>query len=126
MAKYSKYNPRERMAGPRWKIHPIWRGIGCLLMILIPVIAYAGSALLVDANTQQGWVPVPFELRQTISLPVLGDIPYLGARLLVTVLLMIVGFTVLMVLYSMFYKVLGPPQYGPLDAPPERRPPRRR
>lgn len=126
MAKYSKYNPRDRMAEPRWKIHPIWRGIGCLLIIMIPIMAYAGAVLLVDANNQQGWLPVPMILRQVVSLPFIGSVPYLGARLLTSGVLMIIGFAVLMILYSMLYKIIGPPQYGPLDAPPQGRPPGRR
>jgi hypothetical protein len=29
------------------KVHPIWRGIGCFLMILIPLIAFGVSELII-------------------------------------------------------------------------------
>ena len=126
MGKYDKYSAQSRMSDKPWEIHPIWRGIGCLMMVIIPIMAYAGAALLVRLNQDNNWVPMPPQLAQTITLPMIGDIPNLIAILLVTVLLMLVGFGLLTILYSFVYNIVGPPRYGPLDAPPPRRRPRRR
>jgi hypothetical protein len=119
MGKYS-YNRRAPIPPKPWTIHPIWRGIGCLMMILIPIMSYAGASLLVQANVAQRWVPIPAELARTINVPLLGDVRYLLAILALAVFLSLVGFGVLTAVYSVIYKVLGPPQYGPLDAPPLR------
>lgn len=118
MAKYDKFNPRSRMPERRWKIHPIWRGIGCLMGILIPVMAYAGAVLLVQENAKQGWLPMPAELLQTVTIPYVGSFPNLLAYLLVAVVLSVLGFGIFIIVYSFVYRVAGPPQYGPLDAPP--------
>lgn len=126
MGKYDKFSSQSRMPDKPWEIHPIWRGIGCLMMVIIPIMSYAGAVLLVRLNQENNWVPVPRELAQTITLPMIGDIPNLFGVLIVTVLLMIVGFGLLTILYSILYSIVGPPRYGPLDAPPERRRPRRR
>ena len=126
MSKYTKYNDRSRMGDRPWKIHPIWRGIGCLLMLVIPVMAYAGAVLLVEANSKQHWLPMPRELAQTVSVPYLGDIKSFYATLIVTVLLMLIGFGVMTIIYSMIYSALGPPRLGPLDAPPVRTSPAKR
>lgn len=126
MSKYMKYSDQSRMAGRPWKIHPIWRGIGCLLMLMIPVMAYAGAVVLVRMNSEQKWVPMPAELMQTVNIPYLGDVKALFAVLIVTVLLMIIGFGVVTILYSLIYSALGPPRLGPLDAPPVRTSPAKR
>lgn len=126
MAKYDKYNMRSRMAERPWKIHPIWRGIGCLLLILIPIMAYAGAVILVQANAEQHWLPMPRELTQTVELPILGGFKQFYAIAIVTVLLIIIGYGLITFIYSLLYSAVGPPQLGPLDAPPIRRSPPKR
>jgi hypothetical protein len=119
MAKYDKYSNRSRQAERPWKIHPVWRGIGCLMMVLIPIMSYAGAVLLVQANLTYKWLPTPRDLAQTVSIPYLGEFPYLFANLLVTGILMMAGFGVLTLIYSIVYRMIGPPRYGPVDAPPD-------
>jgi hypothetical protein len=94
-------------------------------MILIPLMSYAGAVLLVDANRQNGWVLVPREMARTVSVPLVGAVPYLYAHILVAILLALVGFAALTVIYALVYRAVGPGTLGPLDAPPERRRPRR-
>jgi len=126
MAKYSSYNRRTPLDERPWTIHPIWRGIGCVLMLLIPIMAYAGAILLVEANIEQGWIPLPVELLRPVSLPYLGQVQHLGANLAVTVLLSFIGFALLSFLYSILFRVVNPDPLGPLDAKPVRsRPPAR-
>jgi len=126
MAKYDKYSARSRMQERPWKIHPIWRGIGCIMLLVIPVMAYAGAVLLVQANAEQGWLPMPRELTQTVVLPILGPMKQFYAIAIVTVLLIIIGFGLFTLFYSLVYSMIGPPQLGPLDAPPVRTSPRKR
>ncbi len=126
MSKYDKFNQGSRMEERPWKIHPIWRGIGCLMMILIPIMAYAGAVVLVQANLEQGWLPMPRELIQTVTLPVVGEVNQFYAVVIVTTLLMIIGFGVVTILYSLIYSAVGPPRLGPLDAPPVRNSPKKK
>ncbi len=56
-----------------------------------------------------------------ISVPVLGPIDHLWANLMLTLILSLLGFTLLTALYALVYQFIGPSRYGPLDAPPERR-----
>jgi hypothetical protein len=126
MGKYDKFNPRASAAQRPWDIHPIWQGIGCLLLILIPIMAYAGAALLVQANVSQGWVPIAPELAQTVTIPNVGSFDYLFANLLVAALLALLGFGLIVAIYSLVYRAVGPSRLGPLDAEPIRRKPVRR
>jgi hypothetical protein len=105
-----------------WKVHPIWRGIGCVFMLVIPVMAYAGSVLLVEANLTRNWVPAPAVFLQTVLVPLLGKpVDHLYANLTVGFILMLLGYAGLMILYTLMYSLVGPSRLGPLDAPPERR-----
>lgn len=121
MGKYDKYSTQSRMADRPWQIHPVWRGIGCLMMLLIPIMSYAGGVLLVEANKEQRWVPVPAEMMRKINLPLLGSVDHLVANLLAAVVLSIIGFALLTAVYSLVFRVVGPPSLGPYDSPPERR-----
>ena len=38
---------RSKAESRPWSVHPIWRGIGCLWLVLLPVMSYAGAYLLV-------------------------------------------------------------------------------
>ena len=120
MAKYDKYSSQSRMPERPWKIHPIWRGIGCLLMLLLPVVAYAGAVILVNMNAEKGWLPAPRELTQTVTLPLVGPVDNFYSVLIMTFLLAIIGFGLVTIIYSIIYSAVGPPRLGPLDAPPVR------
>lgn len=126
MGKYDSYNPQSYKAASREGVHPVWRGIGCVLMILIPIMAFAGAVLLVQANLEQKWLPTPYELAQPVLLPYFGRVNYLYAYLLVAVILSLIGFALLSVVYALVYNLIGPSQYGPVDSLPVRHQKRRR
>ena len=115
MGKFSKYSTAVQPKEPPWKMHPVWQGIGCLMMVLIPVLSYAGAVLLVEANVKNGWVAIP---REFIGPK---DYPLLYTELGVTVLLSLFGFMFFVIIYSLMYRMVGPSRQSPLDAPPIRR-----
>ncbi len=115
MGKFSHFETTVRKPEAPWKIHPIWRGIGCLMMIIIPVISYAGSVLLVEANLKKHWLPFPREFYGPPSHPLLY------AEIGVAVLLSILGYLIFVIFYTVLYRFFGPPKFGPTDAPPIRR-----
>jgi len=114
MGKYQKYDLRE-MSETKWRIHPVWRGIGCILLILLPVISYAAGALLVEANRENNWFVLPWQLTGP------PQYPYLFANLFAMVIFIVVGFALLSTLYAFLYRIVGPPKYGPMDAPPAKK-----
>ncbi len=121
MTRYDKFNRRASMLDRPWKIHPIWRGIGCIMMVIIPIMAYAGAVLLVQENMRQGWLPMPRDLARTITIPMLGSYPNLLAYLVVALTLSVVGFGVYTAIYALLNAIVGPSRFGPLDVPPVRR-----
>ncbi len=129
MGKYSSY---ERKMPPRIREpHPIWRGFGCLMLLIVPVFSFAVSMLLVQIGRDNDW-PIPVELLGRPQLPdilfrIPGLVPFwqfienqrdLYAHLVLTLIISMVLMGILSLVYAFVYRYVGPPQYGPLDAPP--------
>ena len=118
MGKFDRYQQKPK---PRpWKIHPVWRGIGCVMMGLIPVMSYFGAEVLLDLNADYGWVLVPVEFTGPAAYP------YLYAKLAVMIMLMFFSYGILVILYTILARLSGMQQYGPLDSPPIRQKKKRR
>ncbi len=101
MGRYQQYHRDVKDASE--SVHPIWRGIGFLLMGVVSVMSYAGANLLVEANKTKGWVKVPYEIRGGVSWA-----PDLYAELVVMLFLMMIGFGIMTIIYSVIYKVTRP------------------
>lgn len=134
MGKYAKYGYKQ-IKPRRWKVHPIWRGIGLVLVILVPILSYSGAYLLVRENFKSQWFPIPADLMRSVNFaPLLRIIPELSGvvasfgrvyyiDLALTLLFIIVGFGFLTILYGLLYRSMGPSRYGPVDAEPIRKSP---
>jgi hypothetical protein len=60
-AKYREFNPGQR-SRPKPTIHPIWRGVGFAMMVLIPIMAYAATEVVLQQNEIYGWFPFPVDM----------------------------------------------------------------
>jgi len=121
---------------PRTFIHPAWRGIGCLLVVLIPIMGWGLGGVFLEKNVQYGWgVPIPPELNVTPSAvwkfaASSGISPEMltpfYARLMLMVVFSVVVYGVLTVAYSVIYRVSGGGRGSPLDVPLSSQPRRRK
>lgn len=118
---------KERTRQP----HYLWRGIGCVMMLILPAISYVLGTLVIDALIDARYY-IPVQLRGYPALPslfyksdglmtILGPIlrinnlyAYLTATFMIMLLL---GGTISLV-YAVIYRMFGPSRYSPLDAPP--------
>jgi hypothetical protein len=129
MGKYTFSRPQSIQRNR--DVHPLMRGIGCIMMVIIPILAYGTSMLVVNYGVSQGWPlppewfgpptihsllwklqglqPILYWLQGQINLEV-----YLVFTAVITAV--IGGFMIL--LYGYIYSIFGPPKYGPQDAPP--------
>ena len=126
-----RYSPTTIRSKPKIeRPHPVWRGIGCILMIVVPIISFGIAELTVQSTWAQKYVPyqllgypvMPAILWKPGFLnPILGFIQSLpnfyGVLVLFLLYLIVIGAFV-SVGYAYIYKTLGPPRYGPQDAPP--------
>lgn len=113
MTKYTQFrSSSSKTRAERDKIHPIWRGVGFLFMILAPVMGYFGALLLIDANKKNQWVIIPRELLAS------GTDSMLYIKIGLTVVLAALIFAILQFIGVIIIQMISPERYGPLDVPP--------
>lgn len=130
-----KYTSVRKVAPPprNRDVHPLMRGIGCIMMVIVPILAYGSAVLLVNYGVSRGWPIPPNWLGAPTFHPLLWRLQGLTTVLgflqaqtnLIANLVFAIAITVLIggimsIIYGYIYKLFGPPQYGPTDAPPER------
>lgn len=94
------------------EIHPIWRGVGFLFMILVPALSYGASILILRENVTKHWFPIPSEIIAR------GADPMIFAKILLTIVLSLVVFALFTLFTFIVDRLFGAPQMGPYDAPP--------
>ena len=111
--------------------HPIWRGIGCFLMLIIPVLSWGISAIFIEMAPNLG-IQLPVGLLGPVYMPqILFKVPGLVQVLykiesinnLYGILLGTFTFTIILggvmaLVYAFIYRFAGPPRYTDLDVPP--------
>ena len=112
MGKYNSYSSRPKEPIKR-EIHPIWRGIGFVMIILIPFMSYIGTLILLEENAKKGWFAIP---RDWIS-PYIE--PYLFVKLIFTVVFIFIFYSIFLLITSLMNRILAPPRYTVYDAPPQ-------
>lgn len=88
-----------------WRVHPIWRGIGCILLVVLPVVAYGFTDLIVAwalANNQT-------LAESARANPDLLTSPYFKG--VFTLVLTLILYLVFSILGSIVYSLAG----GPLN-----------
>lgn len=128
----SKHRTYEKKASASSKEpHPVWRGIGCLIMLLVPALSLGISTILVQMAPSFG-IRLPDGLLGRPLMPeLLFRVPGLVGILnwiqsLDNLYAILVGaFTVTVLLagvlalgYAFIYRIVGPPRYSGIDAPP--------
>ncbi len=98
------------------QINPVWRGIGCLLVLGLSVTGYLFAGWFLRANLENGWIFLPSQLIYPPNFPAFLP-PGFIVRIVVAFLFMIFSYGAL----SFVYALLFPKQLGETDAPPIRR-----
>jgi hypothetical protein len=110
----------------RPKIHPIWRGVGFGMMILIPIISYAGMEILIQQNMKSNFFPWPYDIMAKPGEVLWNGDPLLYFKILVVVVIMFVLFALFTLVTFLINSAFGVPRYGPMDVPPSNAKVRRR
>jgi hypothetical protein len=133
MGKYSSYNRRQPARPRETGVHPVMRGIGCIMIVLVPILSYGIAVLLVNYGFSHGWpIPPNWFGRPTIHpllLKLEGLRPIwdfliaqnnLIANVIFTIVIMVIIGGIMSIIYGYMYTLFGPARYGPTDAPPIR------
>jgi len=129
MGKYAQYRREPVSQQQKWTIHPIWRGIGCIILVILPIIAFAAADVFITWNQKAHLLPLPPEMYQRIGL-VAYTIPITNKLLsfnfgslrlgdvLFTIIWFLLGLGIFTLVYSVFYRFMAPPRYVGYDSPP--------
>lgn len=147
MGRITGFRPREATTKKK-EINPLWRGVGCLMFLVLTLGLYLLSDLvLVDAVDRfvRSSPSMPAQLRQSgirnpnvrplidYRVPEPQPLPFIGVRLprlvdRITIKFdpVVLGFTVVLsfltfAVISLAWAIVSPPKPGPKDAPPVRR-----
>ncbi len=112
MSHESRFSNKPRIKNEQKQAHPIWRGVGFGLMVLLPIISYATALILIDMNNIERWIMIPRDLL------VRNQDPLLLIKFLLTIILMAGFAIVLTLIFQLLYSIFGPSRYGPTDVPP--------
>jgi hypothetical protein len=120
--KYRGYSSQSSKPSLRdRKIHPIWRGVGFVMMALIPVISWAATETLIKNNL----LPLPRDLIATRGqlLYSLFPDPLINIKLITIAVIMVVLYVLFMFLTFLITSlVMGSvDKYDPYYVPPVRR-----
>lgn len=125
MGKYqTSYRRMDEQETKRKGVHPIWRGVGFVMIVLIPFMGYAGALVLLDLNKQYHWYAIPRDL-----LAIGQADPLLYVKIGLSVLVSLVFYAILTLITFIINRAFAPSPYGPYDVAPNevyRRPKRRR
>lgn len=131
MGKYTSRVKKPAMP-KRNTVNPYMRGIGCLLMLIVPVFSYAAGDLLAGQGFGRqiipaewyGYVTFPPVLANLTGLSgllrFLAGIRHLPATLALAAVVMIVVGGIISVIFGWMYSLFAPSMYGPMDVPPPR------
>lgn len=129
MGKYSSVRKKEvvRDRSP----HAIWRGIGCMMFILVPILSIAIGVETVNYGIANKW-RLPYQLLGYPDMPgfirlsdalwaataPIRTIENFYAYALASFVIMLILGALISVGYSVVFQIMGPPRYGPTDVPP--------
>ena len=102
------------------KVHPIWRGVGFGLIILIPIISYAGMEVIIQQNMKSNFFPWPYDIMAKPGDFLWNGDPLLYFRITIVVAIMMVLFALFTLVTFLINSAFGTPRYGPMDVPPIR------
>jgi hypothetical protein len=129
MGKYQRYSIAPRLPH---ELKPIWRGIGCILIVVVPLMAYGLTALLTQPIIATGLVP--YQLLGYVQFPVwvfkykisqtfaafFGSFNHLWLSIIIFFVLVIILAGIISLTYTWLYQNIGPARYTPVDAPPSK------
>jgi hypothetical protein len=110
------------------ELHVAWRGIGCLMMLVIPIISAASAYETINYGLDNGWT-IPFQLLGYPRYPdwfyasnglmqilrPITNTAHFYAYAVTTFLYMLVFAGIMSVIYAFAYRIIGPSRYGPMD-----------
>jgi hypothetical protein len=115
-----RHRMQDKEREKKKEINPIWRGIGCVLIVVLTGGGYLFADWFLHQNEVNDW----FALPQTLID--ISFLPWLPSGLILKLAVAMVFFIISFGLINLVYAILFPIQPGKYDSPPLKPPPRRK
>lgn len=130
MSKYQSSVIKQSKKKTR-ETHFAWRGIGCLMMLVIPAMSIAAGYETIRYGLENNWA-IPYQLLglprfpdffysssglMTLISPIAG-IPHFYAYAAMSIVYMVLLGGIISMVYAIVYRIVTPSRFGPLDVPP--------
>lgn len=106
---------RERSKWP----HPIWRGIGIVMMVMTPLVSFAIADILIqyiDRNVKD--FSLPDMLRKSVEVPFYGEVNMFGGVLILTLIVTMAIFAILFTINAIVYSIFREQNLLALESKP--------
>jgi len=132
MGKYRSAQKAPSASTMHRTVNPYMRGIGCLLMLVVPVFSYFTGLELAKNGVGRQVLPASFYGYMTFPSALynfsgtsfivqkLSGIAYLPATLTMAFIIIIIVGGLLSIIFGYMYSVFAPSKYGPFDVPAPR------
>jgi hypothetical protein len=107
-----RYRAEEREREQKKQLNPVWRGVGCVLVIALAVGGYFFGEWFLRQNQSRDWISIPSELIRLPGAPWLPD--GFVFKLGVAILFFIITFGLLNIFYAIFFPI----RLSEVDSPP--------
>ena len=98
------------------RLNPLWRGIGCFMMMMLSLGGYLFSDWFLRQNALNNWIFLPPEVIRPSFLP-----PWVPPGALVSFVVALIFLIMSYGIVSLAYAVAFPHKLGETDVPPLRR-----
>jgi hypothetical protein len=107
--------------------HPIWRGVGFAMIVLIPIISFVVSDNLIQdwQRSISGFV-LPDDLRRSIEVPVYGSVENFWGVIILTLILTLAIFAIFSFINAMVYRTTRERNLRVFESSPQRYKPKKK
>lgn len=127
MGKYVRFHAKTLGKKP---MHPVWRGIGCLLIVFIPILSLWLMTVFVPKIVATG--KLPYQLVGHVQFPkwmlklrfldgitgFIGSLDNLWISIITFLVILLILTAIVSISYAWIYGAIGPARYNETDAPP--------
>jgi hypothetical protein len=113
-----QFQQHERERREAQRMNPVWRGVGCLLVVVIGVLGYFFANWFLVQNSINRWIFLPNAVINP-NIPLVGDLFSGGNLVRIVVALAFLLFSFAFV--NFFYAIAFPVKPGEYDLPTPKR-----
>lgn len=119
MSFYSMKSKEERAREDQ--PHPIWRGIGIIMIILVPILSFVmADELIKYLGTNVPEFTLPLEMQRTIDVPIYGEVNDFFGVLAFAVIITIAIFALFSIVNAFVYRTTRERNLRVFESQPEK------